>query len=243
MPLSLPKSGQIEFGYALKEEQFEFYVSDTGIGIPEDKQAVVFERFVQADSRVSNGIEGAGLGLAIAKAYVEMLGGTIWLESEPEKGSRFMFTIPDNERNFVEQPVKEVFAGLVKGDNKRASILIAEDDEISQAYINQVLKGVFFKVTTVKNGAEAVQFCQDNPSVNLVLMDIKMPVMDGYTAAKLIKEFRPDLKIIAQTAFALEMDKEKYRRIFDDYITKPIKSDELKIKIVKHLRKRIHPTT
>jgi CheY-like chemotaxis protein/nitrogen-specific signal transduction histidine kinase len=235
--IKFTKIGQIEFGYELKDGFYEFYISDTGIGIAADKQAIIFERFVQADSRVSSGIEGAGLGLAIAKAYVEMLGGKICLESQTGVGTKFTFTILDNERTFVEQREKETVTGLKGIRDMKVSILIAEDDDISLAYINQVLKNISFKILTVRNGEDAVQICHDHESIGLVLMDIKMPIMDGYTAAKQIKEFRPNLPIIAQTAFALEMDKEKYKRIFDDYITKPIKADELKIKIIKLLKK------
>jgi len=167
-----------------------------------------------------------------------MLGGNIWMASEVGKGTIFCFTIPDNERTFVKQPLKQTFSGVVKGGNmKKNAILIAEDDDVSLIYLIQVLNDIRLSILTVKNGEDAVKYCLDNPGINLVLMDIKMPVMDGFTAAKQIKAFRPDLKIIAQTAFALEMDKEKYTSIFDDYITKPIKADELKMKIVKHLRK------
>jgi len=115
------------------------------------------------------------------------------------------------------------------------TILIAEDDETSLMFLRQILKNSNLNIIVAQTGEEAVEFCRKHKNISLVLMDINMPVVDGHTASQMIKVFRPDLPIVAQTAFALDEDKDKYSNTFDDYITKPIKADELKQKIRKHL--------
>ncbi len=231
-------SGTIEFGCEVVENKLVFHIKDTGIGIPLNKQKSIFERFVQVSSGMTNEYEGAGLGLAISKAYVEMLGGEIWMESEPGKGTCFYFTLPLNLKNETESLKMDVQVEIEESDNenKVITILIAEDDEISLVYLNHILKTDYMNILTAKTGAEAVEICRNNYDIELVLMDINMPVYNGDIASQIIKEFRPGLPIIAQTAFALEEDKEKYKGSFDDYITKPINADELKQKIRKFLR-------
>ncbi len=226
--------GKIEFGYGIKNSQLEFFVKDSGIGISPDKQTMVFERFVQADPTITNGYEGSGLGLSIAKAYIEMLGGKIWVESKVGKGTNFYFTIPDNHSKKSVKPKKEEIKIEVDNNKKINLILVVEDDDISSLYLSHILMDYCDNLIIAKTGEEAVEICRNNPDINLVFMDIKMPVMDGHVAAKIIKEFRPNLTIIAQTAFALEIEKEKYKETFDDYITKPIKGDELLQKIEKY---------
>ncbi len=185
---------------------------------------------------MTNTYEGAGLGLAISKAYVEMLGGEIWIESEEGKGTCFYFTLPV----LINTETGPRVVNDIKGDNEpekvNAVILIAEDDETSLLYLNYILKDSYFKLLAARNGSEAIELCRSHHDINVVLMDISMPDIDGHTAAKLIKEFRPGLPIIAQTAFALDEDKEKYNDTFDDYITKPIKADEIKQKIKRVLK-------
>jgi len=234
--IKFTKNGRVEFGYTQKDNQLEFYVKDSGIGIPKDKQSSVFERFIQADISLSRGYEGAGLGLSISKAYVELLGGAIWLESEVNVGSSFFFTIPVNSDLDEKQPL-DLIKSEIEEVRRNASILIAEDDEITLLYYSQILKNSHYKLLIANNGKEAVDMCQENSDIDLVLMDIKMPVMDGFTAAKLIREFRPNLTIIAQTAFALETEKQKYGHHFNDYITKPINFEELMQKISKYINK------
>jgi hypothetical protein len=234
--IKFTKSGTIEFGYRVAENKLIFYIKDTGIGIPQKKQKTIFERFVQASSGMSSVYEGAGLGLAISKAYVEMLGCEIWIESEQGKGTCFYFTLPANLMAEID-PVKteEVFVAM-ESENNEVTILIAEDDEISLMYLNHILKNSYLKILVAKTGAEAVEICRNQKQIEVVLMDINMPVIDGNIAAQIIKGFRPELPIIAQTAFALDEDKEKYSDTFDDYITKPIKVDELKQKIKRYLK-------
>jgi len=231
--------GSIEFGYEKKGEYLEFFVKDTGIGIPKDRQEAIFERFVQADISDINKYEGAGLGLSIAKAYVEMLGGKICLESEEGKGSIFYFTIPYN----AEKLVKKLNMNFVSEDDdegqiKNLKILIAEDDETSDLLITRMLKKISNEVLHAKTGVETIEVCRNHPDLDLVLMDIRMPTMGGYEATRQIRLFNKDVIIIAQTAYALMGDREKSIEAgCNDYISKPIDSTLLMELIQRHFEK------
>lgn len=233
--LKFTKAGSVEFGYHARENYLEFYVKDTGMGIPKEKQDAVFNRFVQADSSLSRGYEGAGLGLSISKAYVEMLGGSIWMESESGKGTLVSFSLPRRQVKGTEELPVEMAEPVAWRKSQNNIILIADDDEDSMLYLSIILGNTGSKIYKAVTGEQAVEFCRNQPDINLVLMDIKMPKMDGYSAAKLIREFRPDLPIIAQTAYALDKEKAKYGGIFNSYLTKPVRADELKQKIKNYL--------
>jgi PAS domain S-box-containing protein len=233
--LKFTKKGSVKFGCSIKGNNYEFFVSDTGIGIPQDKRKVIFERFMQVDNSLSRGFEGAGLGLSIANAYVRMLGGEIWLESEIGIGSCFYFTIPLKNKTVVESPKKDIIHETMNNKKLQRSILLAEDDEDSLIYLSIVLKKMDCKLLIARSGEEAVDICHNTPDIDLVLMDLKMPAMDGFSAAKLIKGFRPELIIIAQTAYAMEIEKVKYGEIFNAYITKPIHADELSKVVNKYM--------
>jgi PAS domain S-box-containing protein len=235
--LKFTEKGSIEFGYIIKTNkepaEIEFYVKDSGIGIKDESHTLIFERFCQADKDIQQTYGGTGLGLSISKGFIELLGGKIWVESELDKGSSFYFTIPYN-------PIGENNKMSSKTDHglNIKTILIAEDDDYNFRYINEILIAMNVHSIHAKDGNETVEICKANPNIDLILMDIKMPKMDGHTAAKLIKEFRPDLPIIAQTAYALEHEKQKYSgTVFADYITKPINREELKCKIEKYSEK------
>jgi hypothetical protein len=245
--IKFTSEGSIEFGYDLVEtdnypslRQYQFFVKDTGIGIPQDRQEVIFERFAQADISDKQAYQGAGLGLSIAKAYVEMLGGKIWVESEPGKGSIFYFTIPCDA-----EPEKEVAVKTVVSEKKETNpiknlkILIADDDEASQMYISLVINKFSSEVLKAVNGVEAIQICRNNPDIDLILMDIKMPEMDGYEATRQIRQFNSAVSIIAQTAFALTGEREKAIAAgCNDYIAKPIKKDQLMELINQYFKKK-----
>ncbi|REG92187.1 CHASE domain-containing protein [Flavobacterium aquicola] len=221
--------GIIEFGYVKKDDYIEFFVKDTGIGISKDRQQAIFERFIQADFNDKMARQGAGLGLSIAKAYVELLGGKIWLESEPEKGSIFYFTIPC--RMHLEEDNTTAVNTAVKQENyqvEKLKILIAEDDKISRILIMKVLSSFSREILIAKTGLEAVQLCRKNPDIDLILIDMQMPQMNGYEATNKIRKFNEDVIILAQTAFALEGDKEKTIEAgCNGHISKPIKKEEL----------------
>ena len=221
--------GTIEFGYEIKGDYIEFFVKDTGIGISKDRQKAIFERFIQADFNDIMARQGAGLGLSIAKAYVELLGGKIWVKSEIGKGSTFYFTIPyiyQLEENVITQ--KAIPIHQVPSEVKDLKIMVTEDDSISRMLILKVLEPFGFKILTAQTGVEAVEICRNNPDLDLILMDIQMPQMNGYEATKEIRKFNAEVIILAQTAFALEGDKAKTIEAgCNGYISKPIKKEEL----------------
>ncbi len=226
--LKYTHEGSIEFGCTKEaNDQLKFYVKDSGIGIPVKRQNAIFNRFEQADIEDKNVYEGSGLGLSITKAYVEMLGGNIWVESIEKSGSIFYFTLPYN-------PAVET---IVHTDNKKhedfttnkpLKILIVEDEEFAATYLNILLEDFAKEIFIANNGLEAVETCKNNPDLDLVLMDIKLPKMNGLTATQKIREFNKDILIIAQTAFAQMGDREKCLNAgCNDFISKPIEKDNL----------------
>ena len=230
--------GTIELGYSKKGNQLEFYVKDTGIGVPEDRKKAIFERFIQADISDKMAQQGAGLGLSISKGLVEILGGKIWLESEENVGSTFYFTLPYTQKKKEKTTIKSELKLNDTTTIVGLKILIAEDDEISQSLLSIAVDKISSVVFKTSNGLEAVEKCRTNPDIDLILMDIQMPIMNGYEATKKIREFNKDVIIIAQTAFGLSGDKEKAIEIgCDDYITKPIKKDKLLALIQSYFKK------
>ncbi len=228
--IKFTERGSIEIGYNIKESFFIFYIKDTGIGIPIDRQKAVFERFTHADIENKKAFQGAGLGLSIAKAYVEMLGGKLWVESKLEKGSTFYFTLPYNPIKEKASVVTETIILNQVTDiiTKKIKILIAEDDDTSFILLNTKLKSLDIAIIRAKNGRDAIETVKNNSDIDLILMDIKMPIIDGYQATKEIRTFNTDVVIIAQTAFALMGDKEKAIDVgCNNYITKPIDIDLL----------------
>jgi signal transduction histidine kinase/CheY-like chemotaxis protein len=229
--------GSIEFGYDLEENNFlRFYVRDTGIGIPADKLQIIFERFIQADSSPSRKYGGSGLGLAISKGLVELLGGRMWAESVFNAGSVFYFTIPFVSviRKTEEQP--ESKQHRVQNSWEGKLFLIAEDDKFSYKFLEGFLKQTRAHVIRAADGREAVEICRNNSNIDLVLMDIQMPEMNGLMATEEIKKFNQNIPIIAQTANAI--NEEKIRCLeagCDDFITKPVNITELFDKIDKWL--------
>jgi len=214
----------------------QFYVKDTGIGIPKHRQEAIFERFIQADIVDKMARQGAGLGLAISKAYVEMLGGKIWTESVEGKGSVFYFTIPYQTKEMMEKVSENgTELAFVESRARKLKIVIAEDDEPSNKLLSISAQKFAKEVISVSSGIEAIQACQSHPDVDLIFMDIQMPEMDGYDATRLIRAFNPDVIIIAQTAYALSGDREKAIEAgCNDYIAKPIKRDTLLKLVEKH---------
>jgi PAS domain S-box-containing protein len=224
--IKFTNEGYIEFGCEKKEGNLEFYVKDSGIGISDEQKKIVFERFRQANDSISRSHEGSGLGLAISKAYVEILGGKIWVESEEGKGSAFYFTLPYQlEFEHKEKKVVQQTNSDVKEENKinNLKVLIVEDDDISKLLITIAVKPFSKEILKVSNGIEAIEACRNNPDIDLVMMDINMPEMGGYEATKQIREFNKDLVIIAQTANGMQSDRdEAIASGCTDYISKPI---------------------
>jgi len=231
--------GTIEFGYVKKGSLLEFFVKDTGIGIPKNRQKEIFKRFVQADIADKRAYQGAGLGLSITKAFVEMLGGEIWLESEENKGSIFYFTIPYNAELGENNKIISTNSDEKPIDNlKKLKVLIVEDDEISDVYITLLLAKYNCEVLHANTGVKAVDACRNNPDLDLIMMDIKMPEMNGYETTQQIRKFNQKIVIFAQTAHVLAGDKEKSLAVgCNEYIPKPLSQFVLKELILKYFNK------
>lgn len=222
--IKFTKIGSIEIEFSKVENNFLCDVKDTGIGLQENAKESIFKRFEQADVNDSYSQQGSGLGLAITKSYIEMLGGEISVESEFGKGSTFHFTLP--WKSTKKKLIKEEFLSVdehSKKNDKKYKILIAEDDLASTELLKVILDDIADEMFLVSNGEEAVKQMKNSPTIDLILMDINMPKMNGYEATKQIREFNKDVIIIAQTAYAIAGDREKSIEAgCDDYITKPI---------------------
>lgn len=222
------ESGFVQFGYELINDEtiIQFVIQDSGIGIHESQHQKIFDRFHRIENDYTIKAGGLGLGLAISKAYVHMLGGTISFESSEHKGSTFSFTIPVKYAGNSFIPIKTPSLGSVS--QREISILVAEDDNINFLLIQKILTSNHYNVLRARDGQEAVNICSSNPVVNLVLMDIKMPILNGYEAFNQIKTIRPELPVIAQTAYASAEDEEKIFMFgFRGYISKPINKEKL----------------
>ena len=233
------EKGSIEIGYIKRDEFIEFYIKDTGIGIPKDRKNAIFERFIQADIEDKMARQGAGLGLSISRAYAEMLGGKIWVESEEGIGSTFYFTLPYQTETIKDNlRKKDIFTSVEATPTNNLKILIVEDDEMSEMLLSLAVEKFAKETISVASGKEAVETCRNNPDIDLVLMDIQLPDLNGYEATRQIRQFNKDVVIIAQTAFGLSGDREKAIAAgCNAYISKPIKIDELNLLIRKHIEK------
>jgi signal transduction histidine kinase len=225
--IKFTNQGTITFGYKKLGNDVQFFVKDSGIGIYEENQNEIFGYFVQGNNSNNRGYEGSGLGLPIAKGFVELLGGKIWLDSERDEGSTFYFTVPLDDQFVESNGKKQIHISRINGSGKQ-TILIAEDDEVNFIFINILLKHDLVEVLRAKNGLEAVKACQTHPGIELVLMDLKMPEMDGFEATRQIKLHNSTLPVIAVTAYSDSQDQDKAMEAgCDEFITKPIKKEFL----------------
>lgn len=227
--LKFTKTGYVEFGYAKKGENIILYVKDTGIGISPSNIKNIFDRFSQEEKELSRNYGGLGLGLSISRENAYLLGGDITLKSEKGKGSVFYLTIPYKPVNNMQ--IKETLASSNKNikKDKAYRILVAEDEEINYLYLKDLLE-TLPRITVIhaNNGKEAIDICLSDKNIDLVLMDIKMPEIDGHTATKEIKAVLPELPIVAQTAFSTEAEKNLAISYgFDDFISKPLNKEKL----------------
>lgn len=226
--------GRVVLGYEEKHGMVEFFVRDTGPGIPEEKLDTIFDRFFQSDLNTAD-FAGGGLGLAVSRGYVELLGGKIRAESKPGTGSGFYITLPYQPEAVMPGTAPPESERPAPERVKKLKILIAEDDLPSVKIIRYMLKGIDHELIHVKTGEEAVEVCRQKPDLDLVLMDIRMPGMNGYEATRKIREFNRELVIIAQTAHALYGDREKALEAgCNDYLPKPIKRQVLRDKVRQH---------
>ncbi|NJK87779.1 MAG: response regulator [Bacteroidales bacterium] len=219
------QSGTVECGYKPQGNKLLFYVSDTGIGIPEDKFDFIFRRFAQLNILYSEN-SGTGLGLSIVKGLVGLLGGEVWLESECNKGTTFYFTID----YLKSENINDSFQNVVNdqtGFTSTKTILIVEDDMYNAKYLQEILKNTVSDLITVNTGKEAINIIK-NKKIDIILMDVRLPDITGYEATRIILQYDPNIKIIAQTAYAANDERQK---ALDagcvDYISKPTKLDQL----------------
>jgi signal transduction histidine kinase len=237
--IKFTEKGSIEFGYSLLNSangrdnngsSVLFFVKDSGIGIHDDQIPLIFDVFRQIDDSYTRKVGGTGLGLSISKNLVNMLGGEIWVDSKQELGSTFYFTIPfhKGERNSRSMTPSNLIGRENNINWEKKVILIAEDEEINFLYLNTVLKRTKASIYWVKNGKEAVEWCKMNEKIDIVLMDIKMPIMNGYEATQEIRKFKPAIPIIAQTAYAMANEKTLCLMAgCNAYLSKPIRKDDL----------------
>ncbi|MFO7655466.1 MAG: PAS domain S-box protein [Bacteroidales bacterium] len=227
--LKFTSEGYVEFGYFVEKPNLVLYVKDTGIGISPKNHNIIFERFSQEDKEMSRKHGGLGLGLSISKENAHLLGGNITLESEKGKGSVFYVTIPYKP---VQNKLNKLSDKSKTTSNKMSyTILVAEDEEVNFLFLEALFEqetALNYQLMHAKNGKEAIEICLKNKNINIVLMDIKMPVMNGHEATKQIKSAFPDLPVIAQTAYSTHADITlalKYG--CDDFISKPIDKEKL----------------
>ena len=232
------KKGCITFGYNVEDDMLYFYVKDEGIGIARNKLEAVFNRFEQADTSINRPYEGAGLGLAITKAYVEMLGGSISVTSIPGQGSEFFFTLK-NQTTLQKDIKNDLISDHSCGVLEDLTVIIAEDDEVSLLLLDKLLSECCKKIFTATNGNKVLELLEQNPDTDLILMDIKMPVMDGLKTAEIIRKNNSMVKIIAQSAYAFAEDEHKaIESGCDAFIKKPIQKDILKLTIKRLFTKK-----
>ncbi len=228
--------GKVEYGYYLKNRELLFFVKDTGKGIPAEYVDKIFERFYQLDNLPQDSRTGSGLGLPISSAYVQLLGGKIWLDTELGKGTTFYFTIPYKPTTTTQLTDTNLkYYEDLDWSNK--TILLAEDDISNNIYIAEVLRKTKVNIIIAKTGQEAIDKVKSEKQIDLILMDIKMPVIDGLTATKEILKINQNIPVIAQSAYAFAENVDNAKKAgCVDFISKPTKSTELISKITKHLR-------
>ncbi|PLX14574.1 MAG: hypothetical protein C0597_09775 [Marinilabiliales bacterium] len=231
--IKFTKNGYVEFGFTHpKSNEIQFFVRDTGIGIAEEHFKLIFERFRQVDESTTKEFGGAGIGLSVAKNLVRLLKGQITLESSPNRGSTFYVVLPFQPAE--KERVKSVQPSDFNCENK--IILVAEDKKINFEIIQETLVPTNANLLWAKNGKDALDMIKKEDKIDLVLLDIQMPVMDGYECATQIKKMTQKIPVIAQTAYALPQDSYKcFDAGCDDYIAKPISMDQFLSKLDKYL--------
>jgi len=232
--LKFTHEGHVKFGYTLKKEFIEFFVEDTGIGIPIDQQELVFDRFRQAKRDEIHNYGGTGLGLAIAKAFVSKLYGQLSLYSKPGKGTTFYFTIP-----YLPVNTKQQNTSTVELKNDAATILVVEDEVINYLYFEEVLTQLGLNILHAKDGAETISLMRQENKIDMIFMDIKLPDTNGFTLTSKVRTLRPGIPVVAQTAYASNGDRERAMQAgCIDYMSKPIIKSKLTEMIDRYIVKK-----
>ncbi|MBK7028887.1 MAG: PAS domain S-box protein [Bacteroidales bacterium] len=234
--LKFTNKGHIKTGYKLDNDNIIFFVEDTGKGIAKEKQEIIFERFRQEEESYTRLYGGTGLGLSISKGLVELLGGKMWLVSDLGVGATFYFSIPSNIWLGYSAKKETLQTTTIELDLSGKTILIAEDIESNFRLINHMLKKTNARILYAQDGSEAVDICKQEEQVDLILMDIQMPVMNGFEATAEIKKFLPSVPVITLTAFTLSNESEEILAAgCNDYLTKPIDKVVMLEKVKKYL--------
>ncbi len=236
--IKFTQQGSIEIGFTLESEHLRFYVKDTGIGIEKTHMEHLFERFYKIEDNNRKLYRGTGIGLYLCKKIVEILDGTIHVSSEYGKGSVFYFFIPSE--NLTIESAKAVEKTSEKTDNgmptTKGTILIIEDDDSSRIYFKKILEEINLKILEAAEGREGIRLFSENPDISVVLLDIQLPGRSGFDIIKELRKIRPEVPVLAQTAFAMAGDKENCIAAgFDDYIAKPVKKEDLIRKLQKFI--------
>ena len=223
--IKFTSKGSITLGCDLQDDQLLITISDTGAGIDKNAQERIWEIFMQENNSNNRLKEGNGLGLSIAAGMIKLLGGKISLESEKQLGTSVFISLPV-EQSFVNAKLE--FTTKTDGLRILSTVLIAEDDDTNKLVLQIMLKNLAPHILLASTGKEAIEICRNNKNIDLILMDIRMPELNGYEATRQIREFNKDVLIIAQTAYGLTGDREKAIKTgCNDYIAKPIKNEEL----------------
>ncbi|MBK6345066.1 MAG: PAS domain S-box protein [Bacteroidales bacterium] len=234
--IKFTEKGEIQLSYALESNQLKFCVEDSGIGIPEEMQGIIFDRFRQVNISASSNLGGTGLGLSISKSYIELMGGRIWLESKAREGTKFYFTIPYKPAGAA--LLSEIQSGEIQKSDllSNKTLMIVEDEYINFRLLEKMLQNFNLKIIWVENGYDAIDNCIRNKEIDIILMDLKMPGIDGFETTREIRRLSPGIIIIAQTALALSGDREKAIEAgCNDYLPKPVRKEELISKLLRHL--------
>lgn len=240
--LKFTEKGFVELGYTVDEKSIVFFVTDSGIGIDSTKQQLIFDRFRQVEGELARIKGGTGLGLSISKGIIEMLGGKIWVESSLGKGAKFFFSLPSivikndlTDEEFIQEESDE----RKVPDWKNLVLLIAEDEEVNYILLNEILEPTGVTLLWARDGLQAVELVNSIKKIDAILMDIKMPVMNGYAATMEIRQINANIPIIAQTAYAFTEDRQKAEAAgCDEYLVKPINSVELFDKLDRLMRRK-----
>ncbi len=234
------KFGAITLGYhVIPEKEVILFVKDSGIGIPKEKQEYILDKFRQGDESNTRQYGGLGLGLTLAREFINLQGGRLWLHSEPGKGTSVYCSLPYKEKEMRREDTHFTPPAVEVIDLNGTSILVAEDTDSNFTVLERWLKRANAKVIRARNGLEAIEICHNNENIDLVLMDLQMPIVNGYDATRDILGFRPGLPIIAQTAYSLDFDE---RKAFEvgcvAYLPKPLDINNLFVLIKKNVSKQ-----
>ncbi len=229
--------GFIEVGYRIENTKLLFFVRDSGLGILPEDQKLIFERFGQARQLTDRNKTGTGLGLTISKNLVELMGGNLWLDSWPGEGSTFWFTLPLLKVQSKAQLFQPPQNSKQEVDLSGKTVLVVEDVDTNYFYLSSLLEKLKCRVLRASNGRKAVEMGINDLSIDMILMDIELPLKNGYEATREIKASRPDLPIVAQTAFAMIGERERSEAAgCDDYMAKPIRKDQLINMVLKYIK-------